>query len=83
MSVKCNFSNLPILLTRIILIVGITVWSLVSFAGSYMTTFSSLLALRCLGGNNLVREILTVISIIFRRLFKGLAKRLIQPLARQ
>ncbi|XP_046653023.1 protein spinster-like [Daphnia pulicaria] len=35
---------------KIILIVGLTVWSLVSLAGSYMTTYSSLLALRCLGG---------------------------------
>lgn len=35
---------------KIILIVGLSVWSLVSLAGSYMTTYSSLLALRCLGG---------------------------------
>lgn len=29
---------------------GLLVWSIVCLAGSFMTTFESLLALRCLGG---------------------------------
>lgn len=42
--------TLLFLCQRLILIVGLSVWSLVSLAGSYMTTYEWLLALRCLGG---------------------------------
>lgn len=41
---------MELIANRLILIVGLFVWSAVSLAGSYMTNYGSLLAFRCLGG---------------------------------
>lgn len=43
-------------LYRAIMGCGLLVWSIVTLAGSYMTTFETLLAFRCLGGNVFVRR---------------------------